>query len=138
MKKIWGSIKSFIRNDNPAAKIKWSLYIRVWKEFGKPYWKWLALGIICTVASAGAEAFSITLVKQVIDKGFIEKNMSSLVWIGMEIVAVFCAKGALTYAKSLTMTKAGLLGVSKLRRRLYNNLIQQPLRYFYSTRRVSC
>ncbi len=133
MKKIWGSIKSFIRNDNPAAKIKWSLYIRVWKEFGKPYWKWLALGIICTVASAGAEAFSITLVKQVIDKGFIEKNMSSLVWIGMEIVAVFCAKGALTYAKSLTMTKAGLLGVSKLRRRLYNNLIQQPLRYFYST-----
>jgi len=133
MKKIWGSIKSFIRNDNPAAKIKWSLYIRVWKEFGKPYWKWLALGIICTVASAGAEAFSITLVKQVIDKGFIEKNMSSLVWIGMEIVAVFCAKGALTYAKSLTMTKAGLLGVSRLRRRLYANMVKQPLRYFHNT-----
>lgn len=133
MKKIWGNIKSFIRNDNPEAKIKWSLYIRVWKEFGKPYWKWLALGIICTVASAGAEAFSITLVKQVIDKGFIEKNMNSLVWIGMEIVAVFCAKGALTYAKSLTMTKAGLLGVSRLRRRLYANMVKQPLRYFHNT-----
>ena len=133
MKKIWGGIKSFIRNDNPEAKIKWSLYIRVWKEFGRPYWKWLALGIICTIASAGAEAFSITLVKQVIDKGFIEKNMNSLVWIGMEIVAVFCAKGALTYAKSLTMTKAGLLGVSRLRRRLYENMVKQPLRYFHNT-----
>lgn len=133
MKKIWGSIKSFIRNDNPEAKIKWSLYIRVWKEFGKPYWKWLALGILCTILSAGAEAFSITLVKQVIDKGFIEKNMTSLVWIGLEIVVVFCAKGAFTYAKSLTMTRAGLLGVSRLRRRLYQNMVKQPLRYFYNT-----
>ncbi len=59
--------------------------------------------------------------------------MNSLVWIGMEIVAVFCAKGALTYAKSLTMTKAGLLGVSRLRRRLYENMVKQPLRYFHNT-----
>jgi len=133
MKKIWASIKSFIRNDNPDAKIKWSLYIRVWKEFGKPYWKWLLLGILFTVLAAGAEAFSITLVKQVIDKGFIEKNMGSLVWIGCQIVFAYVAKGAFAYAKTLTMTRAGLLGVSSLRRRLYAHMVRQSMRFFHSS-----
>ena len=133
MKKIWGSIKSFIRNDNPAAKIKWSLYIRVWKEFGKPYWKWLALGILFTVLSAGAEAYSITLVKKIVDDGFIEKNLNSFFWIGCQIVFVYVGKGIFTYAKTMVMTKGGLLGVSSLRRKLYRHLVNNSLRYFYSS-----
>ena len=130
MKKIWEAVKAFIRNDNPDARIKWSLYIRVWKEFGKPYWKWLAMGVLFTVMAAGAEAYSIMLVKQVVDKGFIEKNMESLFWIGVQIVGVFCAKGAFSYAKTMVMTKGGLLGVSNLRRRLYRHLVGNSLRFF--------
>ena len=131
--KLWEQIKSFIRNDNPDSKIKWSLYIRVWKEFGIPYWKWLALGVLCTVIAASAEAYSITLVKQVIDKGFIEKNMDLLLWVGLQIVAAFGVKGIFTYSKTLTMTKAGLLGVSNLRRRLYKNMVKQAIGYFHGT-----
>ena len=105
--KIWAQEKSFFKNDNPESRIKWSLYIRVWKEFGRPYWKLLALGVLCTTLAASAEAYSITLVKQVIDKGFIEKNAKSLIWIGLQIVAAFGVKGFFTYSKTLAMTKAG-------------------------------
>ncbi len=130
MRKIWQSIKSFIRNDNPQAKIKWSLYLRVWKEIGKPQWKWLVFGVICTTLAAGAEGFSITLVKQVIDQGFIEKNMESLFFIGLQIIAAFGVKGIFTFLKTLTMTKAGLLGATNLRRRLYRHVLRQPMKYF--------
>lgn len=133
MKKIWASIKTFIRNDDPKAQIKWSLYGRVWREIGRPYWKWLAAGVICTVIAAGAEAFSITLVKQVIDQGFIEKNMQSLLFIGIQIIGAFVAKGAFTYARRLTMSKAGLMGSTGLRRQIYSHMIARPMRYFHRT-----
>lgn len=133
LKKVYQSIKSFIKNDNPDARIKWSLYGRVWMEFGKPYWRWLLAGVICTTIAASAEAFSITLVKQVIDQGFIEKNMESLFFIGLQIIAAFGAKGFFGYMKTLSMTKAGLLGLANLRRRLYNHMLTQPLQYFHGT-----
>ncbi len=131
--KIWAQVKSFFKNDNPESRIKWSLYIRVWKEFGRPYWKLLALGVLCTTLAASAEAYSITLVKQVIDKGFIEKNARSLIWIGLQIVAAFGVKGFFTYSKTLAMTKAGLMGISGLRRRLYRNMLNQSIGYFHET-----
>lgn len=133
MRNIWEPVRAFIRNDNPKAKIKWSLYGRVWREFGKPYRKWLAIGVICTVATAGAEAFSITLVKKVIDSGFIEKNMQSLIWIGFQIIGAFTVKGLFGYGKTLAMTKAGLLGISNLRRWLFKKMLQQQIGYFYGT-----
>ncbi|MCR4918166.1 MAG: ABC transporter ATP-binding protein/permease [Alphaproteobacteria bacterium] len=135
-------IKSFIKNDNPDAKIKWSLYIRVWKEFGKPYWKWLALGVLCTTLAASAEAYTITLIKKIVDGAVGEKLANStnmkmelrgLAWVGLQIIAAFGAKGLFTYAKTLTMTKAGLLGVSSLRRRLYRNMMKQSVRFFHET-----
>ena len=133
MKKVIAAIKSFIKNDDPRSKIKWSLYGRVWLEFGKPYWKLLAIGVLCTTIAAGAEAFSITLVKQVIDQGFIEKNMGSLFVIGLEIIGAFGAKGLFNYIKTLVMTKAGLNGVSALRRRLFKNMVKQSMEYFHGT-----
>ena len=133
MLKIWQQIKSFIKNDRPEAQIKWSLYGRVWREVGKPYWKWLAVGLLCTLIAAGAEAFSITLIKQVIDKGFIEKNMTSLYIIGLQVVAAFSCKSLFGYTKTLTMTKAGLLGLTNLRRRIYRHMLKQPLSFFHGS-----
>ncbi|MCL2469633.1 MAG: ABC transporter ATP-binding protein/permease [Alphaproteobacteria bacterium] len=114
-------------------QIKWSLYGRVWREIGKPHWKWLAIGVLCITIAAGAEAFSITLVKKIVDKAFVEKNMASLYLIGLQIVGAFTVKGVFNYIKVLTMAKAGLLGATGLRRRIYAHMIQQPMRYFHKT-----
>lgn len=126
-------IKAFIKNDDPASRIKWSLYGRVWREFGRPYWKLLLAGVACTVAAAGAEAFSISLVKNIVDRGFIERNMDSLVLISGQIIAAYFAKGLFSYAKTLAMTRAGLLGISGLRRRVYRQMMRQPLGFYHNT-----
>jgi len=131
--KIFDRVKSFIRNDNPESKIKWSLYGRAWREFGKPYWPLLVLGVLFTMAAAGAEAFSITLVKKVIDQGFIEKNISSLFVIGLEIIGAFTAKGFFNYVEGLAMAKVGLQGITNLRRRVFDNMVKQSIGYFHKT-----
>jgi len=139
---MWQKIKSFIRNDNPHAQIKWSMYGRVWWEFGLPYWKWIAAGVACTILAAAAEAWSVVLVTKIVDGGLIppepdangnvtDLRMAVLWLVGLQLVAAFAIKGAFGYAKILLMAKASLLGVTNLRRRIYRHMVKQPMSYFH-------
>lgn len=127
---LLSKVRSFIRNDNPEAQIKWSLYKRVWWEFGLPNLKFLVAGIICTIIAAGAEAFSITLVKKVIDQGFIEKNMEVMYVLGVQVVGAYAVKGVFTYSRVVLMAKAGLRGATNLRRRMYRHMVKLHIGYF--------
>ena len=128
---MWQKIRSFLRNDDPLTQIKWSLYGRVWRECGLPYWKWLVAGVICTVLAACAEGYSVTLIGKIVDKGIAEQKNDVLLVVGLQVIAAFSLKSAFGYAKTLTMAKAGLLGVSNLRRRIYKHMVHQPMAYFH-------
>lgn len=131
LKKISNKIKKLIKGDKDNSRIKWSLYGRVWREIGRPYWKWLAAGMLATIGAAGAEAYTITLVQQVVDKAFIEKSMQSIYMIGLQIIAAFGFKGAFNYAKDLIMAKAGLLASARLQTRIYNHMVRMNIAKFY-------
>lgn len=132
MKKISNKIRSFIKGDESNGRIKWSLYGRVWREVGQPYWKWLAAGIIFTILAAGAEAYTITIVQQVVDKAFIEKSLSAIYWLGFQVIVAFGAKGAFTYAKALIMSKGGLLASANLQKKIYKHMTHMNLARFYA------
>ena len=129
-------IKSFVKNDDPQAQIKWTLYKRVWQECGQPYWKWIAAGIVCTIIAAAAEAFSVWLVKiivETIDGEITREDLNKLFFAGLLVIAAFAVKGTFGYGKTLTMAKAGLLGVTSLRRRIYKHMLKQPISFFHGT-----
>ena len=128
---MWKKIVSFIRNDDPNAQVQWSMYGRVWWEYGIHYWKWITAGVLCTILAASAEAYSILLIKDIVEGGIIEQDMSIMFKVGLLLIAAFIFKGAFSYAKTLTMAKAGLLGVTALRRRIYKHMIKQPMSYFH-------
>lgn len=131
LKKLKKFILELFQPQDADSKIKWSLYGRVWNEIGKPQWKWMLAGVLCTIAAAGAEGFTITLVKQVVDQAFIEKSMSSLYLFGLQIVAAFGAKGIFNYSKDLIMTKAGLLTSARLQNRIYSHMMRMDISKFY-------
>lgn len=131
LKNIKKKIKKFIKGDESNGRIKWSLYGRVWREIGKPQWKWLLFGVIATIGAAGAEAYTITLVQQVVDKAFIEKSMTHIYMFGLQIIAAFGAKGIFSYAKSLIMAKAGLNASADLQQRIYNHMVKMNISKFY-------
>lgn len=132
MKKIKNKIVAFVKGDESNGRIKWSLYGRVWREIGQPYWKWLAAGIIFTILAAGAEAYTITIVQQVVDKAFIEKSLTAIYWLGVQVIVAFGAKGAFTYAKALIMSKGGLLASANLQKKIYKHMTHMNLARFYS------
>ena len=131
MKKILNKIKAFIKGDESNGRIKWSLYGRVWREVGAPYWKWLLFGIIFTILAAGAEGYTITLVQQVVDRAFINKSMDAIYWLGIQVIVAFGAKGAFTYAKALIMSKGGLLASANLQKKIYKHMTHMNLARFY-------
>ena len=112
-------------------RIKWSLYGRVWREIGRPYWKWLLFGIIFTILAASAEAYTITLVQQVVDQAFIEKSMHAIYFLGIQVIIAFGAKGAFTYTQALIMAKGGLLAHANLQKKIYKHMTHMNLARFY-------
>ncbi len=131
LKKITKKIEKFIKGDDKNGRIAWSLYGRVWREIGRPYLKWLLFGIIFTILAAGAEAYTITLVQQVVDQAFINKSMNAIYFLGGQVIIAFGAKGAFTYAKALIMAKGGLLASANLQKKIYNHMTHMNLSRFY-------
>lgn len=131
LKKITKKIEKFIKGDDKNGRIAWSLYGRVWREIGRPYLKWLLFGIIFTILAAGAEAYTITLVQQVVDQAFINKSMNAIYFLGGQVIVAFGAKGAFTYAKALIMAKGGLLASANLQKKIYNHMTHMNLSRFY-------
>ena len=132
MANIIEKIKNFIKGDKSNGRIKWSLYGRIWREVGRPQWKWLLAGVIATICAAGAEGYSITLVQRVVDQAFIEKSMETMYVIGLLIIAAFAAKGAFGYARALLMAKAGLTASAHLQKRIYSHVVHTDLSGFYA------
>ncbi len=132
MANIIEKIKNFIKGDKSNGRIKWSLYGRIWREVGKPQWKWLLAGAIATICAAGAEGYTITLVQRVVDQAFIEKSMESMYVIGFLIIAAFAAKGMFGYARALLMSKAGLIASARLQKRIYAHVVRTDLTGFYA------
>ena len=131
LKKIKNKIKILIKGDENNVRLKWSLYGRVWREIGKPQWKWLLAGIIATIFASAAEAYTITLVQQVVDKAFIQRSMQYIYFFGFQIIAAFGFKGLFNYAKSLIMSKAGLIASANLQKRIYNHVVKMNISKFY-------
>ena len=131
MRSMKDKIKKLIKGDPDAGRIKWSLYGRVWREIGRPYLKWLVLGVVFTILAAGAEAYTITLVQQVVDQAFIEKSMTAIYFIGLQIILAFGLKGAFTYAKALIMSKGGLTAHANLQKKIYGHMTKMNLARFY-------
>lgn len=130
-KNIKKKIKKIIKGDETNRRIKWSLYARVWREIGRPQLKWLILGVVATVLAAAAEAYTITLVQQVVDKAFIQKSMANIYFFGMQVIAAFGFKGIFSYAKSLLMAKAGLNASADLQQRIYSHMVKMNIAKFY-------
>lgn len=131
LKKLKQKTKTLVHGDDSNGRIKWSLYIRVWNEIGRSYLKWLVAGIVFTILAAAAEAYTITLVQQVVDKAFIEKSMTAIYLLGIQVIIAFGAKGTFTYAKALIMSKGGLQAYVRLQEKIYRHMTHMNLARFY-------
>ena len=119
---------------NKHEKLEWSNLGRIWREVGRPQMKWLVLGITCTLLAAAAEGWTVILLRNIVDQGFIEHNIGILYLLAIQIVAAFFLRSIFGYARLLFMTKAGLLASADLRQRAYQHMMYQDMDVFNKER----
>lgn len=134
MKKLFSKlIGIFYTPKDSKNAVKWGLYKRVFHDIAKPQLKLLFTALTLTIIASGAEAMSITLIKQVMDEGFLQKNMQILYAIGLQIVALYTAKSLFGYLGGITMGIVGLRAGTYLRRRLFKKMVSLNLGYIQQT-----
>ncbi|MDR1418275.1 MAG: ABC transporter ATP-binding protein/permease [Endomicrobium sp.] len=126
---IFSKLKhKIIGNVSPESiqKIK-----RLWIWYVLPQWKLLALSTIFMGIYSVLNAWSVSLLKPVFDKVFIEQNRDILITIALEVIVAFGAKGFAQYFQSVTMTRLGANFTKRLQGDLYERFISQDLEFFH-------
>lgn len=90
--------------------------------FIKPYYKRLIVGIFCMIIAALAYVAVPWILKNVIDKVLMDKDMKSLNLIAIAILAIFLTRGFAVYGQTYTMAYIGQKVVIDIREAVYSHL----------------
>ncbi|MDR1087499.1 MAG: ABC transporter ATP-binding protein/permease [Endomicrobium sp.] len=103
---------------------------RLWFIYMLPQWKLLVISLVFMGIYSALNAWSVSLLKPVFDKVFIEKNREILFVIAFQVIFAFGAKGVAQYIQSVTMIKMGSNFTKRLQGDLFERIISQDLEFF--------
>lgn len=95
------------------------------------YWRIFVFSVLAMlVVAATAPAFA-ALIKPLINEGFVEKNLQSMRWVPVAIVALFLVRGVANFANEyLTSYLSGHL-VQRLREEMFAKMQRLPLGFYH-------
>ncbi|WP_302451239.1 lipid A export permease/ATP-binding protein MsbA [Acidaminococcus fermentans] len=111
-----------------------NLYLRILR-FIKPYLPRLALAGICTVLTSAANLYVPWIVRDVIDKVFINNDAQLLNLIALGIVVIFFARGITYYGQNYLMNYVGESVVIDIRGLVFKKMMELDTR-FYDTNKL--
>jgi subfamily B ATP-binding cassette protein MsbA len=111
-----------------------NLYFRILK-FIRPYLPRLALAGICTVLTSAANLYVPWIVRDVIDKVFINNDSQLLNLIALGIVVIFFARGITYYGQNYLMNYVGESVVIDIRGLVFKKMMELDTR-FYDTNKL--
>lgn len=98
--------------------------------FIKPYWKKLILAIICIIMSAAANLYVPWIIKDMIDKVLMDKDLLLLNIIAVGIVVVFLLRGIFFYGQSYLVSYIAERVIIDIREKLYVKFQKLQLSYY--------
>ena len=101
-------------------------------EILKPYRTKLIVAMIAMICVAGFTGTQAYLVKDLLDKIFMEKNTTYLKVLPLAVVAIFFLKGVFYYMYSMLLEMVGQSVIRDFRLALFNHIHKQSLSFFNS------
>ena len=97
----------------------------------KPYQNRLLIAMIAMILVAALTSFQIWLIKDLLDKIFIEKDVFLLKVLPLVVVLVFFLKSAFYYIYYFLLEKVGQSIIRDLRIQVFEHIHNQPLSFFH-------
>ena len=120
----------FKRKKDKKASLNISILKRIWRDHTKKY-IWALIGaMIITSLTAGTEAYSVSLLKPIFDKGFIDKNSKMLLSLCAQVIVLYFIKGWLYFAQTLILSHVSTKTVQAIQQKVFSHLISLDMKYF--------
>jgi subfamily B ATP-binding cassette protein MsbA len=100
-----------------------------WRDYAPRY----AVAFIFMFIVAGATALSAWLMKDVINKIFVERDQAAVIWLPLVVIVIYVAKGAATYFQEVTMSRIGNRMVAETQKQMFQRIVGQDLSFFSRT-----
>ncbi len=131
----WGGIMAFSRckSGDGVKVLRDQSTIETYRRLLKsivPYWKIFMLGIIATVVSAFVDASLAWLIKPVINKGFIARDVAFIKWLPIGVIVLFFMRGLTNLSSNYHISKVGRFVVRDFRQNIFNHLLRLPAKFF--------
>ena len=113
---------------NPTGSF--ALIGRLLREQGARHWRGYAFAFLCMAAMAASTASSAWVMKDVIDKVFIAKDMTALWQIAAFLVFVSLLKGFSAYGQQVALARVANAIVADVQRRVFDKMLSMTVGYF--------
>ena len=123
------SFLKFKRSSN-AGKLNFTLIKRIYRDHTKKYLLPLIAGIIVSSIAVGLEAYLVTLLKPIFDKGLINKDVQVLTFLSTQVMFIYLAKGLCRYFQSLIMYKINTKMILSIQNKLFSNLVYLDIDFY--------
>lgn len=101
--------------------------------YAKKYWQGIALGLLGTMLMSGIDASLTGMIKPLLDKGFIARDMHFIHWLPLIIIFAFIVRGAANFSSNYYMAWAGRNVVMRFRQEIFAHLMKLPARFYDNT-----
>jgi ATP-binding cassette subfamily B protein len=97
-----------------------------WREYSPRY----AAAFFFMAIVAGVTAFSAWLMKDVINKIFVERDGAAVVWLPALVLGLYTIKGMASYFQEVTLAQIGNAMVADTQKKMFAQLLKQDLGFF--------
>ena len=112
-----------------AAPTSLDIYLRL-LSYTRPYWRVFSLSILAMVVIAATEPALPALVKPMLDKSFVDKDLSFMRWVPVLIVGLFVIRGIASFVSDYCVQWTAQKVVTDLRNDMFATLVRLPATYY--------
>lgn len=113
---------------NPAFTPR-QIYLRLLKDV-RPYWMMFFLAMTANVLYGVIDAGMMKLLEPLMNKGFVERDAHFIRWIPLTIIAIFTARGLISFMSEYCMGWVARQVVMNFRQKMFRHLLTLPALFF--------
>ena len=103
---------------------------RLMLEHGRPNWRAYALSFAFMVLAAASTGASAYLMRDVINRVFLEKSIEATYFLGAAIIILSILKGVGTFGQQVSLNAVGNRIVADVQMKIFDHMLQQSVPYF--------
>src|SRR5262245_61649052 len=107
-----------------------ALLARIVRDNGRAYAPRYALAFGFMFVFAWATAISAWMMKDVINKIFVDRDQTALMWVPAAILGIFAVKGLASYLQEVTLARTGNRFIGETQKRMFEHMLRMDMGFY--------